>query len=273
MAKENSRNPSQASKQTSKPSSKTSPLPEAVTPTPLTPKEKAVLEFIELQMVSSGVSPSYQEIKDHFSLASFNSVQNYLKQLTNKGYIEIPAHQKRAIRLLRSANAVQEDLLRRSSHLSNQIPKGESSRVSLLQARGEALSLPLLGRVAAGRPIERFSNDEFIEVPPLLVKKPASTFVLQVEGDSMIDDGIWDGDYLLVEKKDAANNGDIIVASVDNEATVKRIYLRPRPDMGHESPMVELRPSNPRLKSMWFHPEEVSIKGMVVGLIRKYDSR
>lgn len=235
---------------------------------PLTPKEKAVLEFIEQHMMSSGVSPSYQEIKDHFSLASFNSVQNYLKQLTAKGYIEIPAHQKRAIRILRSANAVQEEMLRRNS-----LSKGESSRVSLLQARGETLSLPLLGRVAAGRPIERFTNDEFLEVPPLLVKKPASTFVLQVEGDSMIDDGIWDGDYLLVEKKESANNGDIIVASVDNEATVKRIYMRSRPDMAHEGPMVELRPSNPRLKSMWFHPEEVSIKGMVVGLIRRYDSR
>lgn len=239
---------------------RTSPLPLK----PLTPKEKAVLEFIETHMMGSGISPSYQEIKDHFGLASFNSVQNYLKQLTTKGYIEIPPHQKRAIRILQSANAVQEDLLRRI------VSKGGSSRGSLLQARGEALSLPLLGRVAAGQPIERLEHDEFIEVPPLLVKKPDSTFVLRVEGDSMIDDGIWDGDYLIIEKRQTAQNGDIIVASVDQEATVKRFYLRPRPDFDSEGPLVELRPSNPRLKSMWYSPSDVEIKGLVVGLVRKY---
>lgn len=231
---------------------------------PLTPKEKAVLEFIESQVLSSGVSPSYQEIKDHFGLASFNSVQNYLKQLTAKGYIEIPAHQKRAIRILQTARAVQEDLIRRA------VPKGGSSRGSLLQARGEILSLPLLGSVAAGQPIERLTHDEFVEVPPLMVKKPDSTFVLKVQGDSMIDDGIWDNDFLLVEEKKTAVNGDIIVASVDNEATVKRFYLRSRPDYDAQEKMVELRPSNPRLKSMWYAPQDVEIKGLVVGLIRKY---
>lgn len=231
---------------------------------PLTPKEKAVLEFVESQMLSSGVSPSYQEIKDHFGLASFNSVQNYLKQLTAKGYIEIPAHQKRAIRILQTAQAVQEDLRRRVA------PKGGSSRETLLQARGETLSLPLLGRVAAGRPIERTEHGEFVEIPPMLVKKPDSTFVLRVEGDSMIDDGIWDGDYLLVEERKTAVNGDIVVASIDSEATVKRFFVRPRPDWDSEDPFVELRPANPRLKSMWYPPDEVEIKGLVVGLVRKY---
>lgn len=242
---------------------------------PLTPKEKAVLEFIENHMAGSGVSPSYQEIKDHFGLASFNSVQNYLKQLTTKGYIEIPAHQKRAIRILQTAQAVQEDIRRRlgvaaGGNIERLIPKGGPSRDSLLQARGEALSLPLLGRVAAGRPIERMDHDEFIEVPPLLVKRADSTFVLRVEGDSMIDDGIWDGDYIVVEKKTGASNGELIVAAIDNEATVKRFYLRSRPDWESSSKFVELRPSNPRLKSMWYPPDEVEIKGLVVGLVRKY---
>ena len=227
-----------------------SPLPLA----PLSPKEKAFLEFVESELRSTGICPSYQEIMDHFGFASFNSVQNYLRQLTNKGYIEMPPNQKRAIRILQSAAAVQEDLKRR---LSTESPRG-----SLLQARGEIISLPLMGRVAAGQPIERVKSDEFVEVPPQMVKRPESTFVLEVEGDSMIDDGIWDGDYLLIQKQETAKNGDIIVATVDNEATVKRFYLK--------SSQIELRPSNSRLKSMWYPAEQVEVRGLVVGLLRRY---
>lgn len=227
-----------------------SPLP---LPT-LSPKEKAFLEFVESEIRSTGICPSYQEIMDHFGFASFNSVQNYLRQLSNKGYIEVSPHQKRAIRILHSSQAVQQEFDRRFST--------GSSREPLLQARGEILSLPLMGRVAAGQPIERIKNDEFIEVPPVMVKKPDSTFVLEVEGDSMIDEGIWDGDYLLVQKQETAKNGDIVVASVDNEATVKRFFLK--------SSSVELRPANARLKPMFYPAEQVEIRGLVVGLIRRY---
>lgn len=239
---------------------KTSPLP---TLKPLTPKEKAVLEFIETTIMSSGVSPSYQEIKEHFGLASFNSVQNYLKQLTAKGYVEAEPHQKRALRILHSAASLQQDLVRKFS-------TAEPARGSLLQARGQVPALPLLGRVAAGRPIERLEHDEFMEVPPILVKKPDSTFLLQVEGESMIDDGIFDGDFILVQKQNFAGNGDIIVATIEDEATVKRFYLRPPAHGSYDDMMVELRPSNPRLKSMWYSPHEVEIRGIVVGLIRKF---
>lgn len=227
----------------------------------LSPKEKAFLEFVETEMRRLGICPSYQEIMDHFGFASFNSVQNYLKQLHSKGYIEISPHQKRAIRILHSAHALQEDVARRLSK-----SKGPS-RDSLLQARGEVFSLPLLGKVAAGRPLEHIKENEFIEVPPSMVKRPDSTFVLEVQGDSMIDDGIWDGDYLLVQKQASAKNGDIIVASVDNEATVKRFYLK---SSASDGPTVELRPSNPRLKSMWYSPNEVEVRGLVVGLLRRY---
>ena len=230
---------------------------------PLTPKEKAVLEFIETHMMSSGISPSYQEIRDHFGLASFNSVQNYLKQLNQKGYIEIPAHQKRAIRILRGANSVQEETKLRLASAQPGPP-----RAPLLQASGEALSLPLLGRVAAGQPLEHIKHDEFVSVPPFLVKRPDSSFVLEVEGDSMIDEGIFNGDYLIVQRQTMAKNGDIVVASVDNEATVKKFFFSP--PKGDDEPRVELRPANPRLKSMWFAPDELEIKGLVIGLVRRY---
>ncbi|NUN04578.1 MAG: transcriptional repressor LexA [Bdellovibrio sp.] len=238
---------------------KKQPLP------PLTPKEKRVLEFIESHILSSGVSPSYQEIKDHFGLASFNSVQNYLKQLTNKGYIENPVGQKRAIQILHSASAVQDSL-----QLKSVSTKTGSPRSQLLQARDEILSLPLLGKVAAGQPIEALKHDEFVDVPPSLVKNPAKSFALKVQGDSMIEDGIFDEDIILIQKQESASNGDIIVATVENEATVKRFYVRSRPESGSTERMVELRPSNSTMKSMWYSPEEVSIRGIVVGLIRKF---
>ncbi|MNJ91393.1 LexA repressor [compost metagenome] len=230
---------------------KKTPLP------PLTPKEKSVLEYIEHHLMSSGVSPSYQEIKDHFGLASFNSVQNYLKQLTNKGYIANPQNQKRAIQVIHSASAVQEQL--QSKQVSTTTG---SSRTQLLQAREEILSLPLLGKVAAGQPIEALTHDEFIDVPPSMVRNPSKSFALKVQGESMIEDGIHDGDVILIQKQNSANNGDIIVATVDNEATVKRFYLK--------SNQVELRPSNSTMKSMWFSPDQVDIRGIVVGLIRKF---
>ncbi|MBV2169863.1 MAG: transcriptional repressor LexA [Bdellovibrio sp.] len=232
---------------------------------PLTPKEKSVLEFIEGHILSSGVSPSYQEIKDHFGLASFNSVQNYLKQLTSKGYIENPQGQKRAIQVLHSASAVQEHL--QSKKVSTATG---SHRTQLLQARDEILSLPLLGKVAAGQPIEALKHDEFVDVPPSMVRNPSKSFALKVQGDSMIEDGIFDEDIILIQKQDSANNGDIIVATVDNEATVKRFYVRARPDSGSSEKLVELRPSNSTMKSMWYSPDEVEIRGIVVGLIRKF---
>lgn len=250
---------------------------------PLTPKEKAVLEFIEQQLLSSGISPSYQEIKDHFGLASFNSVQNYLKQLTNKGYVSIPLNQKRAIQVLHSAGTVQAHLQARMPSSPSVSTATGSPHAPLLQARDEILSLPLLGKVAAGQPIEAIEHDEFLDVPPSMVRNPSKTFVLRVQGRSMIEDAISDGDYILVQKQNSAKNGDIIVATVDNEATVKRFYLHSQKELKlknlhHEVPkqlshvekVVELRPSNSSMKSLWYYPEQIEIRGIVIGLLRKF---
>lgn len=244
---------------------------------PLTVKEKAVLEFIEHCLSQSGISPSYQEIKDHFGLASFNSVQNYLKQLTAKGYVANPQNQKRAIQVLRSATSVQ-------NHMATQkISTTGSPRAQLLQARDEILSLPLLGKVAAGLPIEAITDDEFVDVPPSMVRNAAKTFALRVQGQSMIEDGIHDGDLILVQEQNNAKNGDIVVATVDNEATVKRFYLHATRDLKSKNilskvpedllfaeKVLELRPSNSSMNTMWFNPKQVEIRGIVVGLLRKF---
>lgn len=218
-------------------------------PLPLTAKEKAFLEFIEDFQQSSGISPSYQEIRDHFGFASFNSVQNYLKQLTRKGYVRNQANQKRAIQVVTSAGP---------------------SPTSLLQSKEEVLSLPLLGKVAAGSPIESLKHDEFIQVPNHLVRNASKTFALRVQGDSMINEGIMDGDTILVQQQNNAANGDLVVATIDNEATVKRFFLRTPPRGSHDELMVELRPANEKLQSMWYSPYEVSIQGILVGLLRKF---
>jgi len=226
----------------------------------LSVKEKTVLEFIQDFQTSSGISPSYQEIKSHFGFASFNSVQNYLKQLTAKGYIKNPSNQKRAIQVLQSASS-----LRTHADLSV-----GPSQPPLLQSNEEVLLLPLFGKVAAGKPIESLNHNESIAVPSYMVKIPHKTFALIVQGESMIEEGIWDGDTLLVQQQANAKNGDLVVATIEDEATVKRFYLRPPPQGSHDHLMVELRPANEKMQSMWYSPYEVSIQGIVIGLIRRF---
>jgi repressor LexA len=151
------------------------------------------------------------------------------------------------------------------------------SRSSLLQTpsgREEVLALPLLGKVAAGAPIEAFEHDEFIQVPPSMVRNPSKSYALKVSGSSMIEDGIFDGDIILVQKQASASNGEIIVASIDNESTVKRFFLKNSSEevQGLESggKVIELRPANSSMKSMWYPPDQVQIQGVVVALIRKF---
>ena len=141
----------------------------------------------------------------------------------------------------------------------------------LLQASDEVLALPFLGKVAAGIPLERVESGETIPVLRSFVKDASRTFVLKVEGDSMIDEGILDGDMILVQSQQNAKNGDLVVATVDDESTVKRYYLRPYPYGELKEMMVELRPSNPKMNSLWYSPEEVSVRGLVTGLIRNYN--
>lgn len=245
---------------------------------PLTSKEKSVLLFIEQELISKGVSPSYQEICDHFGFASFNSVQNYLKQLSTKGYLLIPQNQKRAIQILHSADDFQKDLAQRLNLVkepSKNSFAGQSSQgtqVNNLQSGHDSkvLPIPFLGRVAAGSPIERLHDNEYLDVPAHFIKSPGDYFALKVEGDSMIDEGIFDGDFLVVLSQKNAKDGDLVVASVQQESTVKRFFMKKNPEISTTAKAIELRPANPRLTSMWYSPQQVEIKGLVKALLRKY---
>jgi repressor LexA len=255
-------------------------------PLPLTAKEKEVLEFIEGFVQGRGIAPTFQEIKANFGFASFNSVQRYLKQLEEKNYLLIPGdNRKRAIRLLHSSNSY-ANLLRMSSATTNPNTNqkghlGERESSPPLKGdpfpfdKGGHLSLPLLGRVAAGTPIEAFLNEEFVDVPSTLIRYPAKTFALVVQGESMIEDGILDGDLIFVQKQSYAGNGQTVVATMNNQATVKRFYLHPKKDIHNDpqsnpqQPMVELRPANTQMKSLWIEPDRIAIQGIVVALLRR----
>lgn len=259
---------------------------------PLTQKEKLVLEFIEQYMLAREVAPSYQEIRDHFGFKSINSVQSYLRQLQTKGYIHNPGgNQKRALSLLQSAQTVSSSL-GLSTHRSNSrerfsslpFSSKEEAPVPVSRRQPESLSLPLLGKVAAGLPIEALEYDEFVDVPAHMIRNPSKTFALQVAGNSMIEDGIFDGDLIFVQQQPHASNGEIVVAMVDNEATVKHFYLHSQDNLKdiHKHPQssthhrptthkqVELRPANANMDSMWFNPEQIEIRGVLVGLLRRY---
>jgi repressor LexA len=269
----------------------------AEAPLPLSLKEKNVLEFLEQYLAHKGVSPTYQEICRHFGFASYNSVQRYLKQLEVKGYIRLPwANQKRAITLLHPASTLQSAVLgSRSSDDDDESVPRESLTPAILPT--EALSLPLLGRVAAGAPIEAVEHDEFIEVPASLVRHADRTYALRVQGQSMIDDGILDGDVILVQRQNTASNGEIVVAMIGEEATVKRFYShrgaknvppeaieavfeRMGLNTGDDDDgggqdravdrLIELRPANSTMSPMWFDPSEIQVRGVVVGLIRRF---
>ncbi len=209
----------------------------------LTSKEKATLEYIESYVKNHGISPTFTEIQNNFGFASINSVQRYIQQLELKGYVKKgQANEKRSLKLLKTSSDYLADLMEKPS---------------------VAVTLPLLGKVAAGLPLEEKNFDQWVEVPMNLVHKPKESFVLRVEGESMIDEGINSGDLVIIEKRSFAPDGSLAVISTDDEsATVKRIF--------YKKGQVELRPANSEMESMWYEPHQITLQGLVVGLIRTY---
>ncbi len=196
----------------------------------LTPAQERVYRFVQDYLQQHGYSPSYEEIRKSLGFRSLNSVSKHLKQLEKRGYLESPwGNQKRAL--------------------------------DLLPLRTGAASIPFLGVVAAGTPIEAIEVPESIEVPENLLGS-GNNFALQVRGDSMIDEGIREGDILIITKQPHAENGQTIVALVCGEATVKKFYPH-----GKE---VELRPANSQMEPLRVPANNVEIVGTVVGLLRHY---
>jgi repressor LexA len=197
----------------------------------LTPRQRAAYDFIAAFRAKNGFAPSFEEMRRHLGVASQYAVAKLVAQLRRRGYLAAaPPNAKR--------------WLAPPPH------------------RAEGATIPLLGVVAAGRPIEAIEDPEEIQVPGSLLGKGGERYALRVSGDSMIDDGIHDGDVVVVRRARRAENGETVVAIVDGDATLKRFH--------QFGARVELRPANAALAPLRVAADRVEIRGVLVGLLRRY---
>lgn len=202
----------------------------------LTKRQREIYDFIRGFVAEQGYSPSLEEIGEHFGLSSVATVHKHVHHLVEKGYLKKAWNRSRSVE-----------------------PVPEESPA----AAARALSLPLLGTVAAGMPIEAIEVSETIDVPAQLTSPRSECFVLQVRGDSMIEDQIRDGDFVVVESRPQAQNGETVVAVVGgDEATLKRFYQR--------GASVRLQPANSTMQPIDVPASDVEIRGVVRGLLRQY---
>ena len=224
-----------------------------------TPRQRQVYEFLRAYIRRHGSAPTYDEIRRHFAFRSYNAVQKHLRALAERGALRSPwGGRKRALTLV-------EPPPHEIAALDTARGRAARRRAAWGVEPGEPVPggafVPLLGEVAAGRPLEPFEHPEPIEIPPSLLRG-GENFALRVRGDSMIDDGIHDGDIVIVRRQSTAENGQTVVALVDGEATIKKYFRRGQ--------RVELLPANPQVPPIVVEWGDVLIRGVVVGLIRRF---
>lgn len=201
---------------------------------PLTKRQKEILDFLEGFLAENGYAPSFEEIARNFGYTSLATVHEHLENLKQKGYIRKSYNASRSLEL---------------------VPSGSAAA---------AVELPLLGTVAAGYPIETIPDNETLAVPEDFLSRGGEHYVLRVKGDSMIDEQIRDGDYVIVNARKSANNGEMVVALVGGEsATVKKFYRE-------QGGRIRLQPANVTMPPMFYREHEVMVQGIVIGVIRRY---
>jgi repressor LexA len=199
---------------------------------PLTKRQREILDYLQDFIQQHGYAPSLEEIGRRFGLSSLATVHKHLTNLQEKGFIKRAWNRSRSVEM---------------------IPTNSG---------GRAVDLPLLGYVAAGAPIEAVATSETIAVPEDLVGR-RDTYVLRVRGNSMIDEQICDGDFVIVEDRKSAQNGETVVALVSgSDVTLKKLY--------RENGRVRLQPANPTMQPIFVDPDQVQVQGVVVGVMRKY---
>jgi repressor LexA len=204
----------------------------------ITKRQRQVYDFIENFVRTNEYSPSFDEIREGLGLNSLATVHKHISNLEKKGLLKRAYNRSRSIDLLP--------------------PKG---KLKQMMSVNQALEIPMLGRIAAGQPIEAVRNPETISLADFVKSK--EVYVLEVRGDSMQDEAILDGDYVLVENTKAVHNGEIVVALVSgSDATLKRFY--------REGDQIRLQPSNVNMAPIVVHASAVQIQGRVIGVLRKY---
>ncbi len=200
----------------------------------LTKRQREILNYLSAYSDQNGYAPSFEEIAEQFSYSSLATVHEHLSNLERKGYIRRSYNESRAIEILPS------------------------------EATPRALELPLLGSVAAGMPIEALAHQETITVPDSFVRKSGGHYVLRVRGNSMIEEQIRDGDFVVINERQSADNGETVIALIDgNGATVKKYYRE-------RDGRIRLQPANETMQPIFVHENDVTIQGVVVGVLRRY---
>ncbi len=235
----------------------------------LTRKQRELLLYIHNYLSVHGVSPSFDEMKEALGLKSKSGIHRLITGLVEREFIRRLPHRARAVEVLRlpdniSSVAAGEGFAPKVIHGTFKSGPVESSLSgTVVAAEVEAAQLPLYGKIAAGTPIEALRDESnFVDVPTAMLSS-GEHYALQVEGDSMIEAGILDGDTVLIEKSEKAENGTIVVALVDREeATLKRIRRHGK--------SIALEPANQAYETRIFPPERVQIQGRLIGLLRRY---
>ncbi|MGH7030123.1 MAG: transcriptional repressor LexA [Stellaceae bacterium] len=233
----------------------------------LTAKQRELLLFINQRLIATGVSPSFDEMKDALSLKSKSGIHRLVSGLEERGFIRRLPHRARALEV------------RKLPEESAAAPASDRGRFSATVIRGDfkaslpgapvapdvaAVELPLYGRIAAGTPIEALRDQSAtIGVPGSLLGRGGEHYALEVAGDSMIDAGILDGDTVIIERGDSAENGAVVVALVDNEEVTLKLLRR-------RGASIALEPANKAHETRIFGPDRVKVQGRLVGLLRRY---
>ncbi len=217
----------------------------------LTAKQFKLLEYLKQSFKENSVSPSFEEMKLALGLKSKSGIHRLITALEERGFIKRLHNKARAINILTK----DEDLKLKNNHYNETNLKNNETNLK---------SVKIYGKIAAGTPIEAIESPEgFMSIPSEMIKNTNQHYALKISGESMIDAGILDGDIAVLEKTELVNNGDIVVALIDNqEATLKRIRKK--------SNAIALEPANKNFETRIFGPKRITIQGKLVGIIRNY---
>ena len=216
----------------------------------LTKKQHELLSYINGRLAETGVSPSFEEMKEALELKSKSGVHRLISALEERGFIRRLANRARALEVTKMPDV---------KATGSEAPR---AAIQLPQAANDVIELPLHGRIAAGTPIEALQGTESLSVPAALLG-PGEHYALEVAGDSMVEEGILDGDYALVRKTDVARDGEIVVALINEEEATLKTFRR-------EGQMIRLDPANRNYDPQRYRPDQIRIQGKLAGLLRRY---
>lgn len=228
----------------------------------LTAKQHELLQFIQRRLEKSGISPSFEEMKEALDLKSKSGVHRLISALEERGFIRRLPNRARALEVIKQPeDAVSVPRAAKGDAKNDNVVPLQKA-VARPEPANDVIEIPLHGRIAAGAPIEALESHSTLPVPAALLG-PGDHYALEVSGDSMIEAGIFDGDFALVKRTDTARDGEIVVALIRNEeATLK--YLR------RENGMIRLDPANGAYEPQIYRPDEVVVQGRLSGLLRRY---